>query len=198
MSKEKKTSKPFYKKWWVWVIAIVVLAAVGNTNNGKNKPAATQQAVQPQTTQTPAAQAPAPAEAKAAPLLKIQDIANKSEQEVEKVLGKPNKKAEGKFRYAGTNNYLPAPTVFYKDGAVEVKFVEGKAARITVTPKDELKYPDNLPQALELVGLSKDTAMEQSERGAAFSDVNGIYSGQIFPENNKVSYLYFIVDKKYK
>jgi len=26
---EEKTKKPFYKKWWVWVIAVLVLAAIG-------------------------------------------------------------------------------------------------------------------------------------------------------------------------
>ena len=26
---EEKTKKPFYKKWWVWVISLVVLAAIG-------------------------------------------------------------------------------------------------------------------------------------------------------------------------
>lgn len=30
MSKENKIKKPFYKKWWVWVIAIILIAAIAN------------------------------------------------------------------------------------------------------------------------------------------------------------------------
>lgn len=30
MSKEIKAKKPFYKKWWVWVIAVILLAAIAN------------------------------------------------------------------------------------------------------------------------------------------------------------------------
>lgn len=30
MSGQKKVAKPFYKKWWVWVIVIFVLAVIGN------------------------------------------------------------------------------------------------------------------------------------------------------------------------
>lgn len=30
MAKENKAKKPFYKKWWVWVIAIILIAAIAN------------------------------------------------------------------------------------------------------------------------------------------------------------------------
>ncbi|MBP1971650.1 hypothetical protein J2Z83_003802 [Virgibacillus natechei] len=30
MSKEEKVKKPFYKKWWVWLIAVIVIVAVSS------------------------------------------------------------------------------------------------------------------------------------------------------------------------
>lgn len=29
-----KNKKPFYTKWWVWVVAIIIIAAIGNQGNG--------------------------------------------------------------------------------------------------------------------------------------------------------------------
>ena len=38
---EEKTKKPLYKKWWVWVIAVLVLAAIGTgSEKGENNVAA--------------------------------------------------------------------------------------------------------------------------------------------------------------
>lgn len=31
-----KNKKPFYTKWWVWVIAIVIIAAIGNQEKGND------------------------------------------------------------------------------------------------------------------------------------------------------------------
>ena len=51
MGKQPKQKKPFYKKWWVWAIAIVIIvAAVGGSNEGdktvankeESKPAVTE------------------------------------------------------------------------------------------------------------------------------------------------------------
>lgn len=30
LNKEKRTKKPFYKKWWVWVIAIIIVFSLAN------------------------------------------------------------------------------------------------------------------------------------------------------------------------
>jgi hypothetical protein len=37
VKKEKiKVKKPFYKKWWVWVIAVIVIGGIANTGNSSN------------------------------------------------------------------------------------------------------------------------------------------------------------------
>ncbi|PAE80972.1 immunity protein, partial [Shouchella clausii] len=51
MAKEK-VKKPFYKKWWVWVIAIIIIGAAVNgindenvdSNQAESKPAVTESA----------------------------------------------------------------------------------------------------------------------------------------------------------
>jgi len=34
---EEKTKKPFYKKWWVWVLAIIVIAGIGSQGGDNPK-----------------------------------------------------------------------------------------------------------------------------------------------------------------
>lgn len=33
--KEKKSKKPLYKKWWVWVLAVIALASLYQAMTGK-------------------------------------------------------------------------------------------------------------------------------------------------------------------
>ncbi|AWZ48473.1 DUF4352 domain-containing protein [Clostridiaceae bacterium 14S0207] len=37
MSQNEKIKKPFYKKWWVWVVAVIIIAGIGGNMN-KSKP----------------------------------------------------------------------------------------------------------------------------------------------------------------
>lgn len=37
MENSKKNKKPFYKKWWVWVLAIIILAGLGQGTGDKKK-----------------------------------------------------------------------------------------------------------------------------------------------------------------
>lgn len=71
--------KPWYTKWWVWVIVVfVLLAAIGSCSGGgkeetktPSEPAATAPAPAEQPAQQPAAQAPAPAEQPAEQTVKL-------------------------------------------------------------------------------------------------------------------------------
>jgi hypothetical protein len=38
----EKVKKPFYKKWWVWVLAIIVVGALGSNLNEPTEPASTE------------------------------------------------------------------------------------------------------------------------------------------------------------
>lgn len=50
MSNEVKIKKPFYKKWWVWVLAVILIGAVANpSEEGSNE-----------STKQPASERPAP------------------------------------------------------------------------------------------------------------------------------------------
>jgi len=60
-----KAKKPLYKKWWVWVLGILVLAAIVNAASGGSKPAPT--ATPSQSAAAPTAPAPAAPEATTAP-----------------------------------------------------------------------------------------------------------------------------------
>jgi hypothetical protein len=49
MKKEQKVKKPFYKKVWVWVIAVIVLVGVIGSNNDSDKSQVSEPAAQSST-----------------------------------------------------------------------------------------------------------------------------------------------------
>ncbi|MGE7880173.1 DUF4352 domain-containing protein [Peribacillus muralis] len=46
MAKKEKVNKPFYKKWWVWVLAVIIIGAIASggedTDTKKTAPASTE------------------------------------------------------------------------------------------------------------------------------------------------------------
>ncbi|WP_240689490.1 DUF4352 domain-containing protein [Ammoniphilus sp. YIM 78166] len=79
MSEEKvKVKKPFYKKWWVWVIAIIVIANLGGGDEETNQTAqpAAQQTEATNQAQPAPAPVPAPVKEEAKPEEKPVELSN--------------------------------------------------------------------------------------------------------------------------
>ncbi|HWP95833.1 MAG TPA: hypothetical protein VN426_03210 [Syntrophomonadaceae bacterium] len=132
-------------------------------------------------------------------IVKLTDIAEKSEAEVAKILGPPltELKDQDKWRYYGSNEWIAnCPTFHYING-ISIKYVEGKAAQITITPVDPLAYAD-FNKALQLVGLIPVTPSAKTDAGATWNNIEGIYKFQVFNYKGKVSYIYAIVNEKYR
>lgn len=52
-----KPKKPFYKKWWVWVIAVIIVGAIASGGSGSGSDTATAPAPEGKTDAAPAAEA---------------------------------------------------------------------------------------------------------------------------------------------
>lgn len=131
------------------------------------------------------------------PVIDIKTIMNKTEEEVSKILGHPNRTVPGKWRFAGTMEWLPnSPINTYKHGLIEVKFIEKKAIRITVF-NIKAKYPG---EVLPSIGLKPGKFPEfVNRRNAVWLNTEGIYKIIAFSKgDNKVQYTYIITDEKYK
>ncbi len=153
-------------------------------------------------TQTPPVNTPAVKETPPpviTPIVKITDITEKSEADVAKVLGQhvSIEPDNNRWKYYGTNTWIEnCPTINYKNG-VTVKFVEGKAARITVTPTSPLEFSD-LNKAMQLLGLTPANPTSTGGDMALWKNVQGIYQLQIFNKDGKIDYMYAVVNEKYR
>lgn len=129
-------------------------------------------------------------------LIDIKGLIGKNESDIDKILGNPEKTEEGKWRYSGTEKWIDnCPTKFYKNNTIEIKFVEGIAARITFTPVEKIPF-DNL--ILEKIGLKNIDPSEENQISKTWNNIEGIYSVQIFSNESNVNYIYVISEEKFK
>lgn len=70
-----KKRKPIYKRWWVWVIAVIVLIGIANAAGGDDSSSGTSAAETDASTDAPAAQEPAAPPAPAEQLAQIGESA---------------------------------------------------------------------------------------------------------------------------
>lgn len=125
--------------------------------------------------------------------INIKSILLKSEKEIAKILGRPNKREPGKWRYKGTfEPIFHCPLCIYKNGLFEIKYIEGKAARITIY--DSTVKPD---EVLSHLGLPPVKIFDERENKISWLNVDGVSEIDAFTENNKIKYIYIIADDKY-
>ena len=129
------------------------------------------------------------------PIVNIKDIAGKSEAEVNKILGKPDKVKEGTFTYQDSGETIKCPVNTY--GLVAVKFIDDVAGRITVNPQD-IDFNDNVA-ILGTIGLTAAKESFGNTKWKTWSKKDGLYQIQVFPnKNGKVSLIYIKTDSKYE
>lgn len=109
-------------------------------------------------------------------MIEFEKIINKSEEEVKEVLGELSKSIPGRWRYYGEVNYShkPSPLNCYKEGLIEIKFIENKSVRITIYDYKK----EDLKEILKIKGLYKIM----------------YFSG----ESTTRRYIYIITDERYK
>lgn len=113
----------------------------------------------------------------AGPLFDVEAVAGKSQKQVEAVLGKPS--ATEKTKYG--------PQLTYKEGTVEIVFINGKADWIEFTPKEHVPYH---PEALTQIGLPAYGPTFSNATVIRWEPCGGYVSASVFPVGEKVDFFY--------
>jgi hypothetical protein len=137
--------KLILKQWWFWVIvslaAFGVIAATISEDNEvsleeESKPVSTEKVKE-----EPATKEEPTAEESIKPVFNVKEVANKSEEEVNNLLGQPNETETGKWTLLDTEEKVDYRLNYYKDGQIEIMFIDGKAVRLrlNISPEEYFK-----------------------------------------------------------
>jgi hypothetical protein len=197
--------KSIWKKWWVWVVVLIVLGGIGKlfgdeeTEIDISTPPVvqTESITEGATEDLKVIKKEESKEEVVKVEVNINEIINKSEDEVNSKLGKPSSREEKEFRLSGTETKVPAVTLVYLDDSLEVMFIEGSPQRITYTPNEELKYPEDIEKAMAKLGFIDEEIGDQTDLVTVI-ELKGLYDARIFNNQGKVNYIYLIVSEKYK
>lgn len=211
--------KPWFKRWYVWVVALIFVAViVGNNEKEVSNPAvdSTQVSTKASTeiSSPPATQEASKEpteletkESKVSEIFNIKDVALKSEDEVNQVLGAPSDTETGKWGLRGTGTGTDWDKVdykmnYYKEDKIEIMFIEGKAVRIRLNlNENEYLKEDELKENLAYVGLpvvELDPPVNEVQKAFYVKNLEGIYQVQIGEwVGTKDGYVLVITEEKY-
>ncbi|SET16199.1 hypothetical protein SAMN05216389_106109 [Oceanobacillus limi] len=206
-----KAKKPFYKRWWVWLIAIVLLWIIfagADETEEEDVETADQEMVEDGEGQDVEDDKSVKEDEEkeedsineedgASAVPNMNNIMDKSEQEVEGVLGEANSREETEFRLSGTEDRVPAITSTYQDGTVEVMFVEGTAQRVTYTPPQSIDYNENEIDQL-LTDLHIDATITFENDFVTRGESENAHEVSINNNDGNIGFVYIVVDEKYQ
>ena len=117
-------------------------------------------------------------------VLNVNEIAGKRIEEVEKKLGKGTFEKNWKDQRAGC---VSCPKYIYKNGQVEVIFIQDVADRITINNLGQYSYPS---EALPAIGLENMETEFTNDMVTRWRSINGYREISAFNgQNNKVDYV---------
>ena len=130
--------------------------------------------------------------ASAEPVVKLEAIAGKTPEDITKVLGKPTRETKTKYR-SDVDGIKYAPTAEYKEGKIEVVFINGKADWITI----DMSGISFDIKAIEALGLKLAPPTFANANVIRWEPHRLYNSVSIFPQGNgKVDYAYIKVATK--
>lgn len=128
----------------------------------------------------------------------------KTPAEAEKILGKPDAPAkpggtDGKWVVKATGQQAPASQAMYKNGLVEVTYIENKAARIWLRPKTSYFYPADTAKIFTALGLKPGPQpVLKTENGADwYNNIPGIYNLHLNITGGTISEIGIVFEEKY-
>jgi hypothetical protein len=204
MAKEIK-KKPLFKRWWFWAFAIIIFAVIANGTDEEKETVSKEPAKETaapvqkeeKTNQDDKEKVePEKQETEEKPLFDVKSVAGKSEEEVLAILGEPDFSEDTEFRISGSDTKVPAKTISFGSGSIEVFLIEGTAQRITYTPVESISAKSK--KILEVVGLSKGSPDNTNDFQDEWLDKDGFYKVQVNKDGKSVTFYYFIVDEQYE
>ncbi len=118
-------------------------------------------------------------------VIKIPNIAGKTQEQVFKILGKPTKSETVK----PSKTPCPCPKNIYNNGAVEIIYINGRADWITINELGNASYTKD---SLELLGLPVKDPTFSNSFVKRWENIPGLNEVSFFPKNNgkDVDYIY--------
>jgi hypothetical protein len=113
-------------------------------------------------------------------MLDVHTFAGKAQADVAKVLGAPSRKEKSKY----------GPKLSYRDGKVEVVFIDGKADWITVSGMSAVPFDSN---SIEALGLKPAVPNFKNEFVIRWEPHTTYKSVLVFPAGKFVDYAYIKV-----
>jgi hypothetical protein len=124
-----------------------------------------------------------PNQSSPAPVIKISNIAGKTPDEVSKILGLPTSTET----VSPSRTPCPCEKNTYKNGKIEIVFMEGKADWITIKNLNDAPYS---VEALTLLGIKQKSPSFSNENVIRWTNIPGLLEVSIFPVQGLVDYAY--------
>jgi hypothetical protein len=119
----------------------------------------------------------------AAPIVELSKISGRAVKEVEKLLGPPTETAKTE----------KGPKRIYKEGSIEVVYINEKADWITVTPTKKIPFTKD---ALKELGLEVTHPTFSNEHVMRWESLKDYQFISIFPGPNGIDYIYVMTKTK--
>ena len=134
----------------------------------------------------------------------INDIADKDLDSIIKNVGEGTKIDSGQFKL-NDGTTAQKETYSFKDGLLEVMFLDGLAGRITITPKEKFKFDDEkeVDKAFKTFGFPIWSSDGKTENAIHFTSVgsiagDGLNDVTVFNKDGIIDYIYVITKSEYK
>jgi hypothetical protein len=203
--------KLILKQWWFWVIvsltAIGVIAATISEDNEVSLEEESKPVSAEKVKEEPATKEESTAEESIKPVFNIKEVSNKSEEEVNNLLGQPNETETGKWTLLDTEEKVDYRMNYYNDGQIEIMFIDGKAVRVrlNISPEEYFKGEElnkNLAYVnLPIVELETNGLEGKLERGYK-KDFEGFYEVEIGqwlePDDESDGFVKVVTEEKYR
>jgi hypothetical protein len=179
--------KLILKQWWFWVIVSLASIGVIISTINEEKEVYQEEEVKPVSAEKVKEEPnneESTAEESIKPVFNVKEVANKSEEEVNNLLGQPNETETGKWTQLDTEEKVDYRLNFYQDGQIEIMFIDGKAVRVrlNISPEEYFKGDElnkNLAYVnLPIVELETNGLEGKLERGYK-KDFEGFYEVEI-------------------
>jgi hypothetical protein len=208
--------KLILKQWWFWVIvSLVAIGVIISTINEEKevsqeeevKPVSAEKVKEESATKKEPKKEESTAEESIKPVFNVKEVANKSEEEVNNLLGQPNETETGKWTLLDTEEKVDYRMNYYKNGQIEIMFIEGKAVRVrlNISPEEYFKGEElnkNLAYVnLPIVELETNGLEGKLERGYK-KDFEGFYEVEIGqwlePDDEGDGFVKVVTEEKYR
>ncbi|EGO87390.1 hypothetical protein G8S49_01520 [Clostridium botulinum C] len=134
------------------------------------------------------------------PLFKIEEVKNKSEKYINYLLGQPKEKEETSWHSKNSSENIKCFANIYEKNNydIEILFIDKIAARITITPKDKINYPEENENLLKSLGISPVQCDFENSLKTEWKNKYGVYNFTINALGKNINFIYIILDQKYE